>query len=125
MNCTACGDKPENTAKDFTKAVIEIDNPAEITLFRKVVIPTSLGDEHDIPPTVGKYKNVLLYYEKSGSAYLYSSDGIPTCLTLPATVGTGVLTIKFDGDTVATFSANSTENVVADIQVENVNGVAM
>lgn len=83
MTCTACGEHPkENTAKDFTKAVIEINNPEEsIVLFRKVVIPTSMGDETEVPAAVGKYHNVLLVYEINNHAYLYSSDGIPTLLT--------------------------------------------
>lgn len=67
--------------KDFTKAVIEINNPEQLILFRKVVIPTSMGDETAVPPAVGKYHNVLLVYEVNSHAYLYSSDGIPTLLT--------------------------------------------
>lgn len=83
MTCTACGEHPkENTAKDFTKAVIEINNPEEsIVLFRKVVIPVSMGDETEVPAAIGKYHNVLLVYEINNHAYLYSSDGIPTLLT--------------------------------------------
>lgn len=83
MTCSACGEHPkENTAKDFTKAVIEINNPEEsIVLFRKVVIPVSMGDETEIPAAIGKYHNVLLVYEINNHAYLYSSDGIPTLLT--------------------------------------------
>lgn len=82
MTCTACGEHPkENTAKDFTKAVIEIDNPETLVLFRKVVVPTSMGDETEVPAAVGKYHNVLLVYEINNHAYLYSSDGIPTLLT--------------------------------------------
>lgn len=81
MTCTACGKQPKNTAKDFTKAVIEIDNPETLILFRKVVIPTSMGDETNVPAAVGKYYNVLLVYEVNNHAYLYSSDGIPTLLT--------------------------------------------
>lgn len=47
-------------------------------LFRKVIIPVSVGDETTYPPVNGLYRNVLLEYESSGSLYLYSSDGIPT-----------------------------------------------
>lgn len=81
MDC-GCG-KPNTNAenKDFTKAVIEINNPESLVLLRKVVIPTSMGDEESIPPAVGKYNNVVLYYESSENVYLYSSDGIPTRLT--------------------------------------------
>lgn len=81
MTCTACGDKPKNTAKDFTKAVIEIDNPESLVLLRKVVIPASMGDDTTNPPVVGKYKNVVMVYEATDNIYLYSSDGIPTKLT--------------------------------------------
>lgn len=81
MTCSACGEQPKNTAKDFTKAVIEINNPETLVLFRKVVIPTSMGDETSVPAAIGKYHNVLLVYEANNHAYLYSSDGIPTLLT--------------------------------------------
>lgn len=78
--CTACGDKPENTAKDFTKAVVEINNPETLILLRKVVVPASMGDEEQVPPAIGKYNNVILYYEANKHVYLYSSDGIPTLI---------------------------------------------
>lgn len=81
MTCTDCGDKPQKPACGFPKAVIEIDNPEQINLFRKVVIPVSMGDDKNVPPTIGKYRNVLLVYEANNHAYLYSSDGIPTLLT--------------------------------------------
>ena len=81
MACDACGDKPKNESKYFPKAVVEINNPEYLTLFRKVVIPVSMGDDTDIPPAIGKYYNVLLVYEANNHAYLYSSDGIPTLLT--------------------------------------------
>lgn len=81
--CTSCGEVPKCSCKnkEFTKAVVEINNPEEvITLMRKVVIPASMGDDTAVPPAVGKYKNVLLYYEANSKSYLYSSDGIPTLL---------------------------------------------
>lgn len=82
--CTSCGAAPKKCScknKEFTKAVVEINNPEEtITLFRKVVIPASMGDDTAVPPVVGKYKNVLLFYEANSKSYLYSSDGIPTLL---------------------------------------------
>lgn len=80
MACETCGEKPKNPAKDFTKAVIEIDNPETLVLLRKVVIPTSMGTEEQIPAVVGKYKNVILYYEANKHTYIYSSDGIPTLI---------------------------------------------
>lgn len=80
MNCYKCGDKPKKNCGAFPKAVIEIDNPEQITLMRKVVIPASMGDDTTVPPTIGKYHNVLLNYEANNKSYLYSSDGIPTLL---------------------------------------------
>lgn len=64
----------------FPHAIIEIDNPEMISLFKKIVIPSSLGDETQTPPYPGKYANVLMVYEANGHSYLYSSDGIPTAL---------------------------------------------
>lgn len=98
--CTACGDKPENTAKDFTKAVIEINNPETLVLLRKVVIPASMGDDTDVVPAVGKYHNVLLHYEVNQHNYLYSSDGIPTLLTasIPQEIIDRITTLEEDVD---------------------------
>ena len=81
MTCNACGDAPKKKDNSFTKAVVEINNPETLILFRKVVVPASLGDDTAIPPAVGKYHNVLLYYEANGRIYLYSSDGIPTLIS--------------------------------------------
>lgn len=81
MTCNACGDAPKKKDNSFTKAVVEINNPETLILFRKVVVPTSMGDEEAVPPAIGKYYNVLLVYEANNNAYLYSSDGIPTRLT--------------------------------------------
>lgn len=83
MTCDACGDKPKNESKYFPKAVVEINNPESLVLLRKVVIPASMGDDTEFPPTVGKYYNVLLHYDANGRNYLYSSDGIPTVLDAP------------------------------------------
>lgn len=80
MGCSTCEGQPKNTSKDFTKAVIEINNPEQLVLLRKVVIPASLGDETEVPPATGKYHNVLLKYEANNHVYIYSSDGIPTLL---------------------------------------------
>lgn len=82
MACNICGEKPKDTAKDFTKAVIEINNPETLVLLRKVVIPASMGTEEDVPAAIGKYHNVILHYEANKHTYLYSSDGIPTLLEM-------------------------------------------
>ena len=82
MACESCGEKKnvcEN--KNFTKATVEILNPKELSMFRKVTVPASMGDDTENPPRVGRYCNVILYYEANEQAYLYSSDGIPTKLT--------------------------------------------
>lgn len=78
MGCTSCGEQPKDTSKDFTKAVVEINNPGCIVLLRKVVIPASMGTEEEVPASIGKYSNVILYYEANKHIYIYSSDGIPT-----------------------------------------------
>lgn len=82
MTCNACGEKPKNAAKDFTKAVIEINNPETLVLLRKVVIPASMGTEEQVPAAIGKYHNVILKYEANKHVYLYSSDGIPTLIEI-------------------------------------------
>ena len=87
MGCGCEKDKAKKECNDFTKAVINIENPEVLTLFHKVVIPASMGDEESVPPAIGKYCNTLLYYEASGNAYLYSSDGIPTRVTMPGVPG--------------------------------------
>lgn len=88
MTCETCGEKPKkcgNCNKDFPRAVIEINNPEKIVLFRKVVVPASMGGRDALPPAIGKYHNVLLEYEADGSLFLYSSDGIPTQLSTDVT----------------------------------------
>lgn len=79
MVCESCGEKKKCSCnKDFPKAVVEINNPEQLVLLRKVVIPASMGTEEEVPVSIGKYYNVLLQYEANGHIYLYSSDGIPT-----------------------------------------------
>lgn len=110
MVCKSCGEKPENTAKDFTKAVVEINNPDKLVLFRKVVVPVSMGTEEDFPASVGKYYNVLLQYEANGDMYLYSSDGIPTKLSSDVSElqhELDQLGIKVDGEILARIAADS------------------
>lgn len=71
MAC-GCDDKCE-----LPKA-LQINNPGEATLFHRVEIPASQGDDETYPPKNGLYRNVLLVYLANNHAYLYSSDGIPT-----------------------------------------------
>lgn len=82
MTCN-CGKTDKSCPKKFPSAVVEINNPEQIVLLRKVVIPASLGDDTEVPPVVGKYRNVVLQYEANDHIYLYSSDGIPTEVRVP------------------------------------------
>ena len=81
MGCNCNQPQLKKCDRNFPSAVVEITNPENLVLFRKVTIPSSLGDETEFPASVGKYKNVLLVYEINGHIYLYSSDGIPTQLS--------------------------------------------
>lgn len=47
-------------------------------IFRRVIIPSALGDDKENPPENGAYCNALVIYEANNAMYLYSSDGIPT-----------------------------------------------
>lgn len=76
--------------------------------FRKVVIPTVLGDDSegsDYAPENGAYQNALVEYEANGALYLYSSDGIYTKLSLAAN-DFGMATTRYvdqkDAETLAT-----------------------
>lgn len=82
MGCETCGDKKPACDKGFTKAALEIKNPSQLVEFRKIVVPASLGDDTAVPPVIGKYCNAILYYEANDQVYLYSSDGIPTKITV-------------------------------------------
>ena len=81
MSCNCNHPEQKKDDRHFPPEVLEILNPENLVLFRKVVIPASLGDETMVPPVIGKYCNVLLNYEANNHSYLYSSDGIPTKLT--------------------------------------------
>lgn len=80
MGCNSCGREPR-IEPCFPGAGLVKNCPEKLVLFKKVVVPASLGDDTTFPPALGKYKNVLLYYEANNAVYLYSSDGIPTKLT--------------------------------------------
>ena len=74
-----CEKKKNECPVDFTKNVIEINNPEQLVLLRKVVMPASLSEAEN-PPVIGRYRNVILKYEDTGNVYIYSSDGIPTAI---------------------------------------------
>lgn len=81
MACQNCGKTNCTCGKDHCSpaAAVQINN-METVLFRKVLIPSSVGDETTNPPAPGAFCNVLLVYEATNATYLYSSDGIPTRL---------------------------------------------
>lgn len=51
-------------------------------IFKKTVIPAIVGNDDVVPPENGAFCNMLVVYEATGNAYLYSSDGIPTLLSV-------------------------------------------
>lgn len=144
MACKECGGNGghHKPGCGMSPAALQINNK-DCTLFHSVTIPAIMGDETENPPANGLYKNVLLYYEASGNAYFYSSDGIPTKLTYattdynaltnkptingvtlegaltPANLGINIndatLTVKQGDTTLGTFSANASENVEINI----------
>ena len=87
--CNQCNGPEPKKVKDgrCTPPVIEIKNPPEVVIFHRVDVPASMGDETEYPPEAGLYKNVLLVYETNNHAYLYSSDGIPTKVTIAGPQG--------------------------------------
>lgn len=143
MGCN-CGKPKCDGHCNASPAVLQINNPSECVLFHKVEIPASMGNEITIPPEPGLYKNVLLYYEATGSSYFYSSDGIPTPISytdytrltnkpsingvmlvgnkslddLGININDATLTIKQGETTLGTFSANASEN--AEINVGDI-----
>lgn len=80
MGCN-CGKPKCDGHCGVSPAVLQINNPSECVLFRKVEVPASMGTSVENPPKPGAYRNVLLYYNADGEAYLYSSDGMPTKVT--------------------------------------------
>lgn len=82
MDCNCKKNDKKACNNTFTKAVVENINPERFVDFRKVIVPASMGDDVANPPVPGKYCNVLLYYEANEQVYLYSSDGIPTKITV-------------------------------------------
>lgn len=81
MGCNCGKPKCDGQCGCKSPAVLQINNPPEYITFHKVSVPAAMGDSTTNPPAVGKYKNVLLYYEADQTSWLYSTDGIPTRLT--------------------------------------------
>lgn len=81
MACNKCNEDFNKQVDGCnTPGIIEINNEAEPVMFYKTTIPASAGDDTTIPPTNGKYKNMLVVYEANQHTYLYNSVGIPTRL---------------------------------------------
>lgn len=78
--CSKC----HNQKPELPSAVLEIVQNEAPVLFHKVIFPASLGDDTTVPPDTLDYKNVLLVYEANGNAYLYSSDGAATFISMAA-----------------------------------------
>lgn len=78
MGCKVC----ENNNPNLPPAVLEIVNQEKPILFHKVMRSASLGDDKTTPPSELNYKNVLLVYEANNHAYLYSSDGAYTFISM-------------------------------------------
>lgn len=115
MACESCGDTPKKKRPGFTRAVIEIDNPENIVLLRKVTIPASMGDETDVPPVVGKYRNVILQYEANKNTYFYSSDGIPAKIEVSQEVIDRIKALEDDLETEVTDRQEADANLQTQI----------
>lgn len=75
----------KNFKAPIPPSVLEIINQCDPVLFHKVVRNANLGDdtaENGTPADQLNYKNVLLTYEANNHSYLYSSDGVPTFISL-------------------------------------------
>lgn len=80
MNTCDC-DKPK-CSSELPPQVVEIIKETDPVLFHTVPFPANLGDDKTVPPDTLDHKNVLLVYEANNHAYLYSSDGIPTLISM-------------------------------------------
>lgn len=87
MTCNTCNhNNPNNRNPHFPGAPLVINNPCDPVLFHKVPYSATLGTDDNtqpnyVNPSDLSYKNVLLVFEATGHAYLYSSDGIPTFIS--------------------------------------------
>lgn len=79
--CESCHKKEnKKTSQECPANVVEINNPSEVVLFHKLLVPAAAGDDVTMPPYNGRWHNALVEYEANGHLYLFSSDGIPTRL---------------------------------------------
>lgn len=76
-----CPCKKECSSSNPSQA-LQITKCEPPVLFHKVQYPASLGNDTEVPPESLDYRNVLLTYEANNHSYLYSSDGIPTLISM-------------------------------------------
>lgn len=55
--------------------------PCDQTVFRRVLIPATMGDHTTLTPESLEYRNVVLEYEADSYVYIYSSDGVATLIS--------------------------------------------
>lgn len=55
--------------------------PCGITEYKRVLIPSTMGNHKSLPATELEYRNVILQYEYDSYVYIYSSDGIPVLIS--------------------------------------------
>lgn len=79
MSCPC--EKPKCSGSNPNPA-LEIVKDCDPILFHKVLYPASLGDDTTVNVNELDYRNVLLTFEANNHSYLYSSDGIPTFISL-------------------------------------------
>lgn len=80
MGNPTCPYKPElPPVPPFKPGVCSL--PCDQTVFRRVVIPATMGDHTTLPPETLEYRNVILEYEADSYVYIFSSDGIPTLIS--------------------------------------------
>lgn len=82
-----CSCEKKQCAGETPPRVLELNTVCGPVLFHRVDYPATAGNPTTNPPETLNYKNVLLVYEATGEAYLYSSDGVPTFISyLPTNV---------------------------------------
>ena len=95
------------------------------TMFRKIVIPTVLGDDSEgseVAPCNGAYRNALVEYEANGALYTYSRDGIFTKLYYTTSEIEGAATVAYtDAKSAQTLQAakNYTNNAISQMGPTN------
>ena len=76
---------------------INCNNNKDCCPFRKIVIPSVMGDDSEESPAApenGMYRNALVEYEANGAMYIYASDGIFTKISMIAG-GSGAASVQY------------------------------